>query len=323
MSLDLTDYRKALGTFPTGVAVITTNDPSGRAVGLTCNSFSSVSLTPPLVLWSLRTESKLLSIFRGAGKFAINVLREDQHDISTNFSRSHDKRLDDLEIIAGELPAVRDCVARFKCDTVSEYLEGDHVIFVGRVIAFDYLEASDSLVFYRGAYKAIAESIDRKAFGAKDFDEARRHIYTLLAQIASARASKADLEALEQAIEEISSLERLGRMRERAYRALEFFHLIARAAHSPVLSTMVKTIEDISKDVVTERAKHMKWEEMRNPDLQDIRVGIVRAIAAGDESQVTQKMNDYFRHSPMLLWQDKACEARRADRQAATGAPRS
>lgn len=305
MSINPIEYRKALGTFPTGVAVITTIDSNGGPVGLTCNSFSSVSLDPPLVLWSLRTQSRLLPVFSSAKRFAINVLREDQHDVSANFARSNDKTMQDLDVVAGELPVVRDCVARFRCDTVSEYLEGDHIIFIGRVIAFDYLEESDALVFYRGAYKATADSINKKEFSAKDIDEARRHIYTLLAEIAAERAAEEDLAALERGVDLIAGLEREGKMKERAYRALEFFHLIAKAAHSPVLSTMVKTIEDISKDLVTEGAKHMKWEEMRTPILQDIRVDIVRAIKAGDRARVNQKMNEYFQHSPMLLWQSK------------------
>jgi len=305
MTLDLARYRKALGAFPTGVAVITTNDPSGQPTGLTCNSFSSVSLEPPLVLWSLRTQSRLLPTFRAAKQFAINVLRHDQHDISANFARSDDKPLGDLDIVTGELPTVRDCVARFKCRTVSEYLEGDHVIFIGQVVEFDYLDEFEALVFYRGTYKAIAESIDRRAFSAKDIDEARRHIYTLLAELASERAGEADLQALERGVDEIAGLEREGKMKERAYQALEFFHLIAQAAHSPVLSTMVKTIEDISKDVVTEGARHMKWEEMRHPVLQKVRADIVHAIKAADKPRVSQKMHEYFRHSPMLLWQDR------------------
>lgn len=306
MKFDPIAYRKALGAFPTGVAVITTTDRSGQPVGLTCNSFSSVSLNPPLVLWSLRIESKLLPIFREAKKFAINILRDDQHDISANFARSDGKSLDDLDVASDELPMVKDCVARFKCNTFSEHKEGDHIIFVGQVVSFDYLEEFQSLVFYRGAYKAIADTVSREGSSAEEINEARRSIYTLLAQRASERATSQDLVALEESLQEISTLQQNGQMKERVYSALKFLHLIAQAAHSPVLGTMVKVIEDISRDVVTEGSRRLKWEEMHNPVLQDIRSDIVRAIATRDRAGTERKMNEYFDHSPMLHWAEGA-----------------
>jgi len=306
MTFDPVAYRKALGAFPTGVAVITTKDRSGNPVGLTCNSFSSVSLNPPLVLWSLRLESKLLPIFQEAKAFAINILREDQHDISANFARSEGKRLSDLDVVSDELPMVKNCVARFKCNTVSEHKEGDHIIFVGHVVSFDYLEEFQPLVFYRGAYKAISDSVSREGSSAEEINEARRNIYMLLVQRASERATSQDIVALEAAVHEIAVLQQSRRMKERVYSALKFLHLIAQAAHSPVLGTMVKVIEDISRDVVTEGSRRMSWEEMHNPVLQDIRCDIVRAIAAKDKAATERKMNEYFDHSPMLHWAEGA-----------------
>ena len=87
-SFDHHEYRRTLGSFPTGVAIMTTRDGQGEPTGLTCNSFSSVSLDPPLVLWSLRKASKSIDIFREAKTFAINVLAEDQDHLSQRFATS-------------------------------------------------------------------------------------------------------------------------------------------------------------------------------------------------------------------------------------------
>src|SRR5690606_13435822 len=133
-----------------------------QPVGLTCNSFSSVSLDPPLVLWSLRTSSKSLAAFRASSSFAINVLAEDQSKLSSRFASS--SVADKFEGIAHSegfrgVPLIDDCLARFHCSTFSEHEAGDHIIFIGRVERFEHGREEDPLVFYKGAYMILTQSL--------------------------------------------------------------------------------------------------------------------------------------------------------------------
>jgi 3-hydroxy-9,10-secoandrosta-1,3,5(10)-triene-9,17-dione monooxygenase reductase component len=153
-------FRQALGAFATGVTIVTTRDPDGTDVGLTANSFNSVSLDPPMVLWSLARRARSLSLFERAGHFAIHVLASDQRDISDRFSRPAADRFAGLAIergIAG-LPLLKGCAARFQCRTAYRYDGGDHVIFVGEVVEFDHSERAP-LVFHGGAYAVAARHV--------------------------------------------------------------------------------------------------------------------------------------------------------------------
>ena len=161
---DAKEFRRALGCFPTGVAVITTTDSNGDPVGLTCNSFSSVSLEPPLVLWSLRLNSKSIDIFRQTRAFAINVLANDQDNLSGRFassSKSMREKFDGVAFTAGYggAPLVDACIARFQCSMFSQHEAGDHVVFMGRVEQFDQGREDNALVFYKGAYMMLAKSL--------------------------------------------------------------------------------------------------------------------------------------------------------------------
>lgn len=150
-------FRQALGCFPTGVALVTTTDHEGNSLGLTCNSFASVSLDPPLVLWSLRRESRLLPVFQKARGYAINVLAQDQRELSTRFASANitDK-------FAGvphrrgvhDVPLIEACIARFECSAFEAHQVGDHFLFIGRVERFDQDRRDGALVFQQGAYKA-------------------------------------------------------------------------------------------------------------------------------------------------------------------------
>lgn len=155
--MDTTTFRRALGRFVTGVTVVTTRDADGRPVGLTANSFSSVSLDPPLVLWSLSRRSANLAVFEAAGHFAVNVLAADQTALSERFARpSHDRfaGVDWTEGVGGA-PVVAGCAATFECRTESRHEGGDHVIFLGRVERFDHAERVP-LAFHGGRYAATA-----------------------------------------------------------------------------------------------------------------------------------------------------------------------
>jgi flavin reductase (DIM6/NTAB) family NADH-FMN oxidoreductase RutF len=161
-AFDARAFRNALGSFPTGVAIITTTGPDGQPIGLTCNSFSSVSLDPPLVSWGLRLSSKNLDTFRQAGAFAINILAEDQKDLSARFaSGSIVDKFEGVKHSRGHrgLPLIDDCVASFECDKFAEHMAGDHVLFLGQVVQFDHGRQEDSLVFYKGAYMMLTQSL--------------------------------------------------------------------------------------------------------------------------------------------------------------------
>ncbi|HVT36131.1 MAG TPA: flavin reductase [Nevskiaceae bacterium] len=152
-SLDANEFRRALGSFATGVTIITTRAPDGTPLGLTCNSFNSVSLSPPLVLWSLANTSASLDAFRATQHWAVHVLAADQEELSARFARRGIDKFAGLEcdIGAGNIPLLRGCSARFQCRTAFQQEGGDHIIFVGEVLAFDRADSAP-LVFHGGRY---------------------------------------------------------------------------------------------------------------------------------------------------------------------------
>jgi flavin reductase (DIM6/NTAB) family NADH-FMN oxidoreductase RutF len=154
---DKRELRNALGTFPTGVTVVTTRAPSGAFVGLTVNSFSSLSLDPPLVLWSLNDFSSSLVAFEQASHFAINILADDQSEISKRFASQRPDKFAGLEVSegAGGCPLIDGSAAQFVCRRTGQQREGDHVLFIGRVEAMAY-SAKAPLVYFRGQYFSTA-----------------------------------------------------------------------------------------------------------------------------------------------------------------------
>src|SRR3977135_272530 len=152
-AIDPRDFRNALGTFYTGVAIITAVAADGRPYGLTCNSFASVSLNPPLVLWSLGMFSQGLSIFQNASHFAVNVLGASQQVLAKKFATSSEDKFAGVQWTAGlgNAPLLGDSVANFQCRAVDRYYGGDHVIFLGAVEAYAY-NRQEPLLFARGAY---------------------------------------------------------------------------------------------------------------------------------------------------------------------------
>jgi len=159
---EIRSFRNALGAFATGVTVVSTRSADGIDVGLTANSFNSVSLDPPMVLWSLAKASRALPIFAGSRYFTIHVLAADQEAISTRFSRATQDKFAGLNIERGlgDTPMLRDYSARFQCRMAFQYEGGDHVIFVGQVEAFDHTERKP-LVFHAGQYAlAVNKSRD-------------------------------------------------------------------------------------------------------------------------------------------------------------------
>jgi flavin reductase (DIM6/NTAB) family NADH-FMN oxidoreductase RutF/DNA-binding IclR family transcriptional regulator len=147
------ELRRVLGTFVTGVTVVTTSDGEGRFHGVTANSFSSVSLDPPLVLWSQAVKTQSHPIFFKAERFAVNILAEDQIELSKRFAKSSQDKFSgvDVDIGSGGVPLLRDCSARLQCRVVSRVPGGDHTIYVGEVLAIDRAERKP-LVFGNGQY---------------------------------------------------------------------------------------------------------------------------------------------------------------------------
>jgi 3-hydroxy-9,10-secoandrosta-1,3,5(10)-triene-9,17-dione monooxygenase reductase component len=153
MSIEKLQFRNALGAFATGVTIVTTRDEGGRDVGLTANSFNSVSLDPPLVLWSLAKTSLSLAAFTKCAHFAVHILAADQVALSDQFAKRGREKFEGLQLERGdsEIPLLTGCTARFRCRTAYQYEGGDHIIFVGEVISFDH-SARPPLVFHGGSY---------------------------------------------------------------------------------------------------------------------------------------------------------------------------
>jgi 3-hydroxy-9,10-secoandrosta-1,3,5(10)-triene-9,17-dione monooxygenase reductase component len=172
MPIDRKEFRNALGAFATGVTIVTTQH-DGVDVGLTANSFNSVSLDPPMVLWSLGRNSLSLPHFASAGHFAVHILADEQEPLSSRFAKRGADKFAGLECQRGHdgLPLLTGCVARFQCRKLFEYEGGDHVIFVGEVLAFDYV-SKRPLLFHGGQYAVTAprESSAVSAPGAAPAD---------------------------------------------------------------------------------------------------------------------------------------------------------
>ena len=151
--IDPRDFRNALGTYATGVTIITASGTDGKPYGLTCNSFASVSLNPPLVLWSLVLYSASLSVFQNAGYFVVNVLGASQQALANKFAKSSEDKFVGVEWTPGigNAPLLKDSVANFQCRAVNRYYGGDHVIFLGAVEAYAY-NRNEPLLFARGGY---------------------------------------------------------------------------------------------------------------------------------------------------------------------------
>ncbi len=157
MSIDSRDFRRALGSFATGITVVTTGSPAVGMIGITANSFNSVSLDPPLVLFSLDRRAYSLPAFHGAGQFAINVLSDEQRYLSRIFATPMIDKWDNVhyELWDTGCPIISDALASFECKTQHIYDGGDHLIFVGRVCKMRTATDGAPLLYFRGAYHGI------------------------------------------------------------------------------------------------------------------------------------------------------------------------
>ncbi len=156
--VDARQLRNALGRFTTGVTIVTCCDAQGTFVGLTANSFNSLSVDPPLVLWSLRSVSPSVAAFEAAPRFAVNVLAEAQVELSRRFASKAEDRFAEGAWALGEhgAPVLAGSAAVFECELVSQQVAGDHRLFIGRVLACTE-SALPPLVFQAGHYHLLGE----------------------------------------------------------------------------------------------------------------------------------------------------------------------
>lgn len=149
-------FRRALGNFATGVTIMTAQNAAGQKVGVTANSFNSVSLDPPLILWSIDKRSSSYDVFAEATHFAVNILAADQIEMSNQFARSKDDKYAnvDCELGAGQAPVLQECSAVFECERFNIVEGGDHWIIIGRVVNFQD-NGRSPLLYHQGAYSSV------------------------------------------------------------------------------------------------------------------------------------------------------------------------
>jgi flavin reductase (DIM6/NTAB) family NADH-FMN oxidoreductase RutF len=168
---DARDLRRSLGQYATGVTVVTTEDAKGQRFGMTANSFTSVSLHPPIVLWAAAKSSPSLSAFESASHFAVNVLAADQHHLSRQFSTTGPEKFDGVTLVPRDQvanpasddilhpPILEGTVAHFVCRTTQRVDAGDHVVFFGEIEGYD-APGGEPLVFHSGSYRLAAKHPD-------------------------------------------------------------------------------------------------------------------------------------------------------------------
>lgn len=298
-AFDAKEFRRALSSFPTGVTLMTAATRDDEKVGIACNSFASLSLEPPLVSWGLRLNSKNLEAFRAADGFTVNVLAESQRHLSARFASStltSAEKFDGVEWTPGHAgaPVVNDCVANFECEKFAEHVAGDHVLFIGRVVRFHRAAADDSLVFYKGAYMMVAQSLrelveDDRADRASVL-EARRIINCSLLRLACKNGTEDDFAAIERNLEEIEACVTPEQRARRMEASLEFFRLISRAAHNEVLAAVSGTLSTVVGHVLRSAPATAPF----SAELIPARRRILSCLRARDADAAEREMASYF-----------------------------
>ena len=149
-------FRQVMGNFATGITVVTTLGKDGKPYGLTVNSFTSVSLDPILVLVCLDNRLSGLQAFKDSKHFGVSMLSEKQEDLSRLFARKDSEKPSDTYFDGPHgMPLLRNSIATMECETVATYPGGDHIIFLGQVIAAEVLDTSNPLLYFRGKYQRL------------------------------------------------------------------------------------------------------------------------------------------------------------------------
>ncbi|MDB5869079.1 MAG: flavin reductase domain protein FMN-binding protein [Polaromonas sp.] len=153
-SFSAQDFRASLAMFATGVTIVTARTPAGVLIGLTANSFNSVSLHPPLVLWSLAQSASSMTVLSTGSHYAINILAAEQKELAERFASRREDRWTDVPFTegAGGAPLLSGAAATFECFNRSRYEEGDHVIFVGEVERCSHRAGAAPLLFHGGRF---------------------------------------------------------------------------------------------------------------------------------------------------------------------------
>lgn len=152
--VDKAALRQALGQFPTGVAVVTTRATDGEDLGMTVSSFNSLSLSPPLVLFSIDERAKSLAKWRVAEGYAINILADHQHTLSDRFAQTMADKWAGVPFARGHhgVPVLRETAACFECRPYAQHESGDHVLFIAEILQVAVNHAATPLVFCKGRY---------------------------------------------------------------------------------------------------------------------------------------------------------------------------
>jgi flavin reductase (DIM6/NTAB) family NADH-FMN oxidoreductase RutF len=158
MPIDKTELRRVMGHFPTGVTVVTTVSKAGKLYGLTANSFTSVSLVPPLVLVCVDKRAESYQCFEESKCYTVNFLADDQEDLSRRFATTGVDKFEGVgyRMGANQAPILNGVLAYLECKVVGAYDGGDHTIYVGEIEQADTREAKP-LLFYRGGYRSLAD----------------------------------------------------------------------------------------------------------------------------------------------------------------------
>ena len=154
MTISPDQLRAAMSNYPTGVTVVTTAPQGFPAFGMTVNSFTSLSLEPPLVMWNLQKTSDTLQAWKMSEAFVVNFLRHDQAETSNRFAVPGQHNLNDGETREGQFgsPVLTECLASLECRIHARYEEGDHIIMIGEVLATTLDEQAEPLVYVKGSY---------------------------------------------------------------------------------------------------------------------------------------------------------------------------
>jgi len=160
MSMDAAHYRQIIGHFATGVTVITTS-ADGWLHGMTANALTSLSLDPLLLLVCVDKTAHAHEQIAKAGRFGVNILCEDQEDISRTFAATHEPEQGRLQVVAfhfgpEETPVLDGCLAYLECEVTEQLAGGDHTVYIGRVIGGEVVGEGPPLLFYRGGYRRLS-----------------------------------------------------------------------------------------------------------------------------------------------------------------------
>ena len=157
MGIDSRAFRDALGLFPTGVCVVTTIDADHKAVGMTVNSFSALSLDPPLVLWCIQKESERFDTYCNAQGFGVSILAEDQQDLSDRYAQKEQYEMSSGSYRIGRSgqAVLHQCLGSFECSLQQTIDGGDHIILLGEVLDMERRDDARPLLFYGGEYRQL------------------------------------------------------------------------------------------------------------------------------------------------------------------------